>query len=151
MKRASLVVTALLLLIASRALAFTADDILGIWTDEEQRSKIEIFHCADHYCGKIVWLKEAVFAPGDTHGAAGQPRTDWHNPDPALKDRKLLGLRIMDGFDFRGDDTWGGGQIYDPRSGKTYKGRIRMESKNRLFLKGYVGIPLFGRSTTWTR
>ena len=43
-----------------------------------------------------------------------------------------------------------GGRIYDPTSGKTYKGSVTV-SGDLLKLRGYVGISAFGRSETWTR
>jgi uncharacterized protein (DUF2147 family) len=57
----------------------------------------------------------------------------------------------MDGFTFSGGTTWDKGRIYDPESGKTYKSKMTLAAPNRLEIRGYVGIPLFGRSTTWTR
>ncbi len=41
--------------------------------------------------------------------------------------------------------------IYDPTSGRTYSCNARMEGDDRLFLRGYFGIKLLGRTTTWTR
>jgi uncharacterized protein (DUF2147 family) len=41
--------------------------------------------------------------------------------------------------------------VYDPKSGKTYRGKMTFVSPNQLNLRGFIGIPLFGRTTTWTR
>jgi uncharacterized protein (DUF2147 family) len=46
---------------------------------------------------------------------------------------------------------WKGGSVYDPQNGKIYRGKITLVSPNKLDLRGFVGIPLFGRTTTWTR
>jgi uncharacterized protein (DUF2147 family) len=77
---------------------------------------------------------------------------DDKNPDRALRARPLHGLRMLWGFHPKdGSGTeWSGGKIYDPESGKTYSCRIRLE-RGALEIRGYVGIPLFGRSTTWAR
>ena len=138
-------------LLAARAFAGGAEEILGTWNNDDGRAKIEIFDCGARYCGKIIWLKEPNYPQDDKRGMGGKPRVDRKNPDPALRSRLLLGLQIMEGFVFRGKAVWDKGHIYDPESGKTYKGRITLVSPQRLYLKGYVGIPLFGRSTTWTR
>jgi uncharacterized protein (DUF2147 family) len=45
----------------------------------------------------------------------------------------------------------GGGAIYDPVSGNTYACQLRLDGPHRLELRGYVGIPLLGRTTTWLR
>ncbi len=57
----------------------------------------------------------------------------------------------MTGFRYAGEDRWTGGEIYDPNSGNTYKGTMRLIDRNTLKLRGYIGISLFGRSDTWTR
>ena len=54
-------------------------------------------------------------------------------------------------FTYDGDDEWDDGEIYDPKSGNTYRGTINMVSKNRLNLRGYVGISWFGRTSHWEK
>ena len=88
-------------------------------------------------------------SPNDAEG--DPPRLDDKNPDPALRDRPLLGVTIMSGFAYNGDGRWSGGRIYDPNSGKTYKATIRQIDADTLKLRGYIGVSLFGRSDTWTR
>jgi uncharacterized protein (DUF2147 family) len=139
-----------MLLLTAQAFA-EGNEILGVWNNDDGRAKIEIFDCGGSYCGKIVWLKETVYPTDDKLGMGGKPRVDRENPDPARRSRQLMGLQIMEGFVFRSDGVWDKGRIYDPVSGKTYRGKITLESPHRLYLKGFVGIPLFGRSTTWTR
>jgi len=68
-----------------------------------------------------------------------------------LRQRKLNGLVFMHNFAYAGDDRWNGGTIYDPNSGKTYRGTMTLGDRNTLRLRGYLGISLFGRSDTWTR
>ena len=70
---------------------------------------------------------------------------DLHNPNPSLRGRPLCGLNIGTGFTRSAP-----GKLYDPTSGKTYKGSMTLDGA-RLKLRGYVGISLFGRSETWTR
>ena len=84
-------------------------------------------------------------------GMAGKPRTDRYNPDPELRARRVIGLQIMEGFAREGDNRWEGGTIYDSDNGRTYRSRLTLLSPNRLELHGYIGIPLFGRSSIWTR
>ncbi len=127
------------------------DDILGVWNNQEKDAKIEIFKCGEKYCGKIVSLREPNYPPGSTEGVPGSPRHDNNNPDAAKRSRPIVGLQIMNNFIFAGDDVWKGGTVYDPKTGNTYRGKMRLVTPNKLALRGFVGIPLFGRSTTWTR
>ena len=122
------------------------DDVLGFWLVEEKTAVIEMKKDPDGtYYGEIVWLK-------DLHTGAAKEKLDINNPDEALKKRSLLGLKNTWGFTFDGDDEWTDGNIYDPKSGKTYSAKMELEDDgNQLELRGYVGVPLFGRSTEWTR
>lgn len=76
---------------------------------------------------------------------------DKHNPNPALRNRPTLGLEILKDFSFDGKDEWKDGTIYDPKSGKTYSCYIRMENKNKLKIRGFIGVSMLGRTTYWTR
>jgi hypothetical protein len=73
-----------------------------------------------------------------------------HNPDPKLRARPLCGLRIGEGFVAVDPQHARGGHLYDPQNGRTYRGEMTAEG-NRLRLRGYIGLPIFGRSETWTR
>ena len=133
-----------------------ADAVTGLWLTEEGdkggRARVEVSRTADgEFVGEIVWLEEPRFPPGEP--MAGEPKVDLENPDPEKRDRPVLGLEILSGFTYEGDGRWSGGTIYDPANGKTYKARMSLDSAgdDTLDLRGYVGIPLFGRTTTWTR
>lgn len=131
--------------------ADTEDAILGVWTTQEKDAKIEIFTCGAWYCGKVIWLAEPDFPASDDKGMANQPKVDRNNPDPKLKDRPLLGLVIMEGFSYVGDSRWKGGRFYNPENGKVYRGNLKLAAHNRLKVRGFLGISLFGQTETWTR
>ena len=143
--------TFICLALAAACYAAGADDILGVWNNEKKDARIEVFKCGDKYCGKIVWVKEPNYPAGSTEGTPGTPRLDNHNPDPAQRTRPIFGLQIVKGFVFAGGNLWKGGTVYDPKVGKTYSGKIKLVLPNQLGLRGYIGISLIGRTTTWTR
>lgn len=120
-----------------------ADVILGIWYNGEKDAKIEIYHCDDKYCGKIVWLKEPI--------EDGHPKKDKHNPDISLAQRGLMGLNILSGFRYDGDNTWEDGDIYNPRDGKTYSCYLKLLDDGTLKVRGFIGISLIGKTQYWTR
>ena len=106
------------------------------------------------------WIKIELSDNGPIGSIAGSPDTsgdrqpsdrDVLNPDPALRDRPLLGLTIMDGLTYAGGGKWKNGRIYDPNSGKTYKCKLTLVDENTLELRGYIGFSLLGRTETWTR
>ncbi len=143
--------TLLILTIAAPIYAASRDDILGLWDNQEKDAKIEVFKCADKYCGKIVSLKNPNYLPGSTEGTPGTPRVDRNNPNPSLKTQPIIGLQIMNNFIFKGGNEWKGGTVYDPKKGKTYQGKITLVSPHQLDLRGFIGVSLIGRTSTWTR
>jgi len=118
---------------------------LGRWLTDGGKSQVEIRSCGETLCGEIVWLKEP-------NTEAGQPKTDERNPDEAMRDRPILGLRLLSGFVRDGTkDAWRDGKIYNPEDGKTYSATMTLEKPDRLKVRGYVGLPLFGKSQVWSR
>jgi uncharacterized protein (DUF2147 family) len=120
------------------------DAVLGTWYNGSKESRIEIYKCGDKYCGKIVWLKEP-------NNEEGKPKLDKNNPDAKLQSRPILGMVLMKDFEYDAKNVWDEGQIYDPKSGKTYSCKMTLTDPNRLEVRGYVGISLIGRTDIWTR
>ncbi len=116
------------------------DAILGIWFNEEKDAKIKIYKENGEYFGKVVWRK----------AEEGTSDYDVNNPDPELQKRKKVGLVILTDFKFD-DGQWEDGEIYDPKSGKTYSCVIKLQKDGSLHVRGYVGISLLGRTTQWTK
>lgn len=144
MKNYLLTITYCFLLFTSpQALAELAkgDAILGVWLNAEQDGYIKIYKKAKTFEGIVV----GGVNPDDAN------RVDINNPDPERRNRSLLGLIILRGFNFDGINRWTGGQLYDPNNGKTYKGSLELIDDDKLALRGYVGIPLFGRTENWIR
>ncbi len=136
-------ILAVALLSAHLIFAQSADDIVGVWTTEGGKSHVKIVDRGGKYYGEIIWLKE----PTDE---AGKTKVDKENPNEALRNRPIVGLEILKGFVFD-EDEWEDGTIYDPEKGETYSCEITMPHKNALDVRGYIGISLIGRTTTWTR
>lgn len=136
---------ALLLLAGSYAYGQRkADDITGYWqTRGKNPAKIQIYKAGTAFAGKIVWLKDAL--------DNGRPKTDKNNPDAGRRSQPIVGLQILSGFVFDGDDEWEDGKIYDPESGKTYRCYLALKDKSTLKVRGYIGVSLLGRTETWTR
>jgi len=88
---------------------------------------------------------------GSPNKDPNRPKTDVKNPDPALRDRLLVGLEIFSRFNYDGNGHWSGGFIYDPNSGKTYRCKLKLVNHDTLKVRGYIGIALIGRTETWIR
>jgi len=116
---------------------------VGVWTNEEKEARFEIYKCGKELCGKIIWLKEP--------NRDGKPKTDVNNPETKHQSRPLIGLVFLNGFQYDEENKWDDGTIYDPKSGKTYSSYMKMINKDKIEVKGYIGISLIGRSQIWTR
>jgi len=124
-----------------------AKDVLGKWLNEDKDAHIEIFMKGDKFFGKLVWIKDPI------DSETGKPKLDKHNPDPELQKRPSLGIELLTNFVFD-DDEWEDGEIYDPKTGKTYSCYMEFpdeDNLNRLKIRGYVGFSLLGKTTYWTK
>ena len=141
----ALTIVAVLVCATAGAGTGRAEGVKGVWRTEGGKSHVKIDDCGDKLCGKIVWLKEPL-------DDAGAPKTDHNNPDEGLRKRPIFGLPLLQGFS-DGDEpnVWQGGTIYNPEDGETYKSVMTLLSADELKVRGYVGLPLFGKSQLWNR
>ncbi|MEO7531495.1 MAG: DUF2147 domain-containing protein [Sediminibacterium sp.] len=113
----------------------TGDKITGLYWSPKKDAKIEIYKKGTKYFGKSVWV--------------AHPRQDTENPDKALQAREVQGIELLTDFTFS-DDTYKGGKIYDPESGKTYSCKMAIDG-DKLKVRGYIGISLLGRTEIFER
>lgn len=138
------VLTAGLFLAGGAALAQAPASPLGWWLDQTGKAGILISQCTQGLCGKIEWLRQPL-------NTQGQPVLDVHNQNASLRNRKVCGMWMLGDFVPDGSNSWKNGWIYDPAGGKTYRSVMHLAADGTLHVRGYVGIPLFGRSEVWTR
>lgn len=136
-----------ILMITGNLLAqdYKTSDILGYWLNEDEDGKVEIYEENGKYFGKLVWLKFPI------DEETGKAKLDKHNPDDELKKRPSKGIILMTDFEYDGDGEWDEGDIYDPKSGKTYSCYMKMESMSKLKVRGFIGVSIIGKTTYWTR
>ena len=116
----------------------------GFWTNPRQSVAVHVEECGGSLCGRIVWLKKP-------RNADGELKRDTENPRPERRDALLCGLRILGGFSPSNDGRWTGGWVYNPDDGKTYRSTLEPKEDGHLDVRGYVLLPMFGRSQTWSR
>lgn len=82
------------------------------------------------------------------------------NPEPnctlCTDDRKgqpKIGMEIIrGGKQIDGKEVWEGGKILDPENGKEYSLRLTpIEGGRKLEVRGFIGVPLLGRTQVWNR
>jgi uncharacterized protein (DUF2147 family) len=142
--RALLGISAVLGALLQAAPAPGASDITGRWMVEKRDAIILVEPRGETFVGHVVWAK-------DRDGIRGEERLDIKNPNPALRSRKVLGLAVLTGLSRtpRPDGWYVGGRIYNPKTGKRYPVKVRLDGAGRLRLR--VGGSVMGQTTYWTR
>lgn len=117
---------------------------LGKWKtidDETGKAKsvVEIYESNGKIYGKVVEIFDKMKEGKLCDKCEG-----------AKKNKPIMGMVILEGLSKKGS-SWEGGTILDPNSGKIYKCTISLENKDKLKLRGYVGISLLGRTQFWER
>ena len=106
------------------------------------RSVIRIDLVGGELVGTIV---KAILRPGEP------PNPTCERCPGEWKDKPINGIRIIWGLKGRGRE-WSGGSVLDPEDGKIYRVKLKLsEDGQTLEVRGYVGIPLFGRTQRWVR
>lgn len=68
-----------------------------------------------------------------------------------LKDQPIVGMTILVGLKKDGNE-YNGGKILDPANGKVYNSKVTLaDGGKKLNLRGYIGVPMIGRTQTWVR
>ena len=135
--------SALALFVSTGTVFAQEQGILGLWTTDQGKGRVEIVRCAapkPGLCGTIVWISE----PNDKQG---KPQTDKANKNARLRNRPIVGLRIFEGWREAGPNKWKGA-VYDPEDGRVYDVDISLAG-DRLTLTGCIAF--LCDSDTWTR
>lgn len=149
MNLSRLIVLLCLVCVTLSSMAATTDDpdaIVGKWLSSKKRNQVLIYKQGTKYFGKLVWMLE----PNDP--ATSKPKLDKENPDEKLRSRPLMHTVLVTNLTYKGNNTWGDGEIYNPEDGKTYNCEVSLRDANSIDLRGYVmGISFLGKSKIWTR
>lgn len=118
---------------------------IGFWVTPDHGAVVNITSCDSGLCGHLVGLR-------NDHKPGEVPK-DVHDPDVAKRNDPMCGLMLMGSLKpVKGSATkWENGWVYDPESGSTYTAEMRLDGPDKLKLRGYLGISLFGRTQDWTR
>ncbi|ELX12596.1 MULTISPECIES: DUF2147 domain-containing protein [Oxalobacteraceae] len=125
----------------------------------DDASPVGLWKNIDDVSGKPKALIRITESNGALQGKIEQlfraPNED-QNPkcekcEGARKDQPVVGLVIMTGLKKDGDE-YNGGEILDPDNGKVYRSKMHLtDSGKKLSVRGYIGVPMLGRSQVWVR
>ena len=142
-------VVACLLAGASFAAAAQASSPVGVWktvddATQKEKSLIRIVEANGVYSGKVEKLLDPATPPDAVCKDCSDDR----------KDKPILGMTILRNMKQSVDDknVFEGGEILDPNNGKVYKSKLKLvDNGARLDVRGYIGVPMIGRTQTWIR
>lgn len=116
----------------------TIDDLTG-----KPRSLVRILDSGD---GVLVGRIEKILDPQVDH-----PDPVCERCDDDRKNQPIIGLEIIRGLKPHGGH-WADGRILNPEDGKIYHLKATpVDAGNKLEMRGYIGLPMFGRTQTWIR
>ena len=134
----------ILALFVSMAFYAQSNSVIGKWKtiDDETgkpKSIVEIYENSGKIYGKVVDILDAEKKKNLCTNCPGED-----------KNKPVMGLVIIKGLSKEGNE-YNGGKILDPVSGKTYKCFLALEGSDKLKVRGYIGLSLFGRTQMWHR
>lgn len=137
------VLAALLLLTASPAFAQQQVKApTGLWLTQNERSVVELYQCESGkplLCGKIAWIID------------GGMQYDTKNPDASKHKNPICGMTILSNLKMDTPTKWSGGKVYKADEGDMYDANMTILGDNKLEVRGFVGMSMFGKTQTWTR
>jgi uncharacterized protein (DUF2147 family) len=140
--------TALLILLLAAGAARADADPRGLWLTASGNLEVRITPCGAALCGKVarVIANQSMSRPGEAMADGAQPAQE--------------GMDILSDFlpserettpDGRSVVTEWRGRIFNRENGKTYDALMSVGPTGELKLRGYVGVPLFGKTQAWQR
>lgn len=130
MRMAAAVAAAALGLTFASTPALAGSSATGVWRMSNGKVTVRVSPCGPRLCGTVVGLKKA-------HDNKGRPRRDKENPNPALRQRPVIGLTILSNMRAAGEGRWTG-TIYNPDDGNTYSSRMQLQGPATMKVDGCV-------------
>ena len=122
-----------------------AQSVFGKWKtvdDEtgETKAIVEVYETEGRLYGKVIEILNEERKNARCTKCEGK-----------LKDRPVLGMHIIDGFEKDGEGHYKGKALTDPSKGLTVRGKVWLnpDNSNELMVRGYLAF--FFRTQTWLR
>mgnify|MGYP000022233178 FL=1 len=135
----------ILVIATSNIYAQTTDPAIGVWkTIDDKTNQPASLIKIDEVNGVLQGTIIKTFpAPGET------PLVYCNLCKDDRKDKPLIGMKIMSDLKKDGLGSWSDGKILDPKNGETYKVKLVTEDGKKMDVRGYIGVPLLGRTQVW--
>jgi uncharacterized protein (DUF2147 family) len=137
----------LIALFSSCVSAQNADPALGVWKtiDEKTNQPSSLIRLEEKNGELIGVVLELIPTPGEALV------THCNLCKDERKGKPIVGMTIVKGLKKVKQGSWSDGEILDPEEGEIYKAKIAIDDDKNLRVRGYIGIPLLGRTQIWIR
>ena len=139
---------AMLAMLAACGYSFAQSTPVGVWKSIDDKTKAERSQVRISDSGGVLTGRIEKLLASDA-----KPDVKCDKCEDDRKDKPIVGMDIIRGVKKAdADNTWDGGTILDPVEGKIYKVRLQTaEDGKKLEVRGYIGMPMLGRTQTWVR
>ena len=122
-----------------------AQTVVGKWNSRDEKtgeidSVVEVYEKNGKVFAKIIDITDPVKKVALCTLCTG-----------SKKDKPALGMHILYKLEQKSNNKWSGGYGLDPRKGNYFNVYIKLVKPNKLKVRGYAGIPLFGKTIYWER
>lgn len=124
-----------------------ADAVLGSWISTDNTVAVKVYKVHEsEYRAKVIWFDDRLGS-----GIPMGKRVDDLNPDPAKRNRKILGAEILTGLKYNPkSNSWENGKIYDATSGRYWDSSAKFHNL-LLKVRGFWKFKWIGKSMSFRR
>lgn len=123
----------------------TREQVCGHWENEERSLRIKVYTEDSDFRAKITWFS-------DTEGKPMSYWKDRRNPNPALRNRTILGMSILSDLKYDNQSgSWENGKVYDSQHGKTWNASAKIDDDGLLQVRGYWKVKFIGKTMAFHR
>ena len=149
MKKIFIVIGVVMMFFVHMAFAYDVNSAVGYWAAVDDKTNktssiIKVWQDPKNqkYYGKIYRIFDENGHRASDHCQSCQGKTHG---------KPMLGLVIIQDMTYQ-NGRFVGGYVLDPRDGSKYHARMQVTNNGQLLsLRGYVGMPLLGRTAEWHR
>jgi uncharacterized protein (DUF2147 family) len=122
-----------------------AQTVFGKWktfdvfNKEKEEAIVEIFKENDSLCIRIIEILPEEHRDDLCNNCSGEN-----------KNKPILDLIILEGATLK-KEIWQGAKILNAKNGYRYGCNISLLSENILKIRGFIGIPFFGKTVYWEK
>lgn len=143
-------ITVTALLSAQLVFAETANSPVGYWKtiDDVTGKPKAIIEISESKDKTLIGQVRKIFVADNTGQTKRCTACDGENHN-----QPIVGMVVLQKLQKNKENPaqWENGTILDPKTGKIYQCNLQALRNDKLNVRGYIGLPLFGRTQTWIK